>query len=44
MAKQITKQRINRIILAVLNSPNKSAQRAALWTRLHNMNNELCTY
>lgn len=32
--KTITEQRINRVIKAVLTSPNKSVQRAALWTRL----------
>lgn len=34
MKKQITKARISKVILAVLNSPNQSGQRAALWARL----------
>jgi hypothetical protein len=34
MKKQINKERVSKVILAVLNSPNKSTQRAALWTRL----------
>jgi len=42
MTKQITKQRVSKVILAVLNSPNKSAQRAALWVRLQNLRSELC--
>ena len=37
----ITRQRLNQVILAVLNSPNKSAQRAALWIRLQNLRSEL---
>lgn len=34
MKKQITKQRIKKVIMAVLESPNKSAERAKLWFRL----------
>lgn len=41
MKKQITKQRVTKVIIAVLNSPNKSAQRAALWVRLQNLRNGL---
>ena len=39
MKKEITKQRVIKVITSVLNSPNKSAQRAALWVRLHNLKN-----
>lgn len=39
--KQVTKERVNRVILAVLNSPNKSAQRAGLWVRLQNLRSSL---
>jgi hypothetical protein len=35
--KQITTERINKVIMSVLLSPNKSAQRAALWVRLQNL-------
>lgn len=34
MKKEITKQRIQKVIMAVLESPNKSAQRSKLWYRL----------
>ncbi len=37
MNKQITKQRVSKVIMAVLNSPNQSAQRAALWVKLQNL-------
>ena len=37
MKKEITKERISKVILSVLNSPNKSSQRAALWIRLQNL-------
>ena len=33
-SKQITTERISRVIIAVLNSPNKSAKRAILWMKL----------
>ncbi len=33
--KAITKERVNKAISAVVQSPNKSVQRAALWVRLH---------
>lgn len=36
-AKEITIERINKVILSVLLSSNKSAQRAALWVRLQNL-------
>ena len=39
--KTVTKERVSKVILAVLNSPNKSAQRAALWVRLQNLRNSL---
>jgi len=41
MKKVITKQRVIKVIIAVLNSPNKSAERAALWTRLQNLKNNI---
>lgn len=34
MKKQITKERIKRVIMSVLESPNKSSERAKLWFRL----------
>jgi hypothetical protein len=37
MTKQITSERISKVIIAVLSSPNKSAQRAGLWARLQNL-------
>jgi hypothetical protein len=40
-SKQITVDRLNRVIAAVILSPNKSAQRAALWVKLHNMRKQL---
>ena len=39
--KTVTKERVSKVILALLNSPNKSAQRAALWVRLQNLRNSL---
>jgi len=39
--KQITVERINKVIMAVLQSPNKSPQRAAIWVRLHTLKNSL---
>ncbi len=41
MTKQITRERVTKVILAVLNSPNQSAQRAALWVRLQNLKSNL---
>lgn len=41
MGKSVSKQRVSRVILAVLNSPNKSAQRAALWAKLVKLRSEL---
>ena len=41
MKKQITKQRVTRVIATLLQSPNKSAKRAALWKRLHDLRNSL---
>ncbi len=41
MEKAITVERVSRVIMAVLNSPNRSAQRAALWVRLHTLKNSL---
>jgi hypothetical protein len=35
--KQITSERISKVIMALLSSPNKSAERAALWVKLQNM-------
>ena len=37
MKKEITLQRINNYIMAILRSPNQGVERAALWTRLHNL-------
>ena len=37
MKKEITLQRINSCIMAVLKSPNKGIERAALWLRLQNL-------
>lgn len=39
MKKVVTVERVSRVIVAVLNSPNRSAQRAALWVRLHTLKN-----
>lgn len=36
-----TKEKVSRVILSVLNSPNKSTQRAALWVRLHKLRESL---
>lgn len=41
MEKTITIERLDRVILAVLLSPNKSGQRAGLWSRLHSLRREL---
>lgn len=41
MKKPITIERVNRVITAVLHSPNNSVQRAALWFRLHKLREEL---
>jgi hypothetical protein len=41
MKKPITTQRIDRVIWAVLHSPNNSVQRASLWFRLHKLKSEL---
>lgn len=41
MKKQVTKQRVENAIASVLNSPNKSVQRAALWVRLHKLRSSL---
>lgn len=41
MQKEITIERVNKVILSVLQSPNKSAQRAALWMRLHTIKSKL---
>ncbi len=37
MKKQITKQRVSKVIISILNSPNKSVERAKLWVRLQNL-------
>jgi hypothetical protein len=41
MTKQITFERIDRIIGVLLQSPNNSAQRAKLWFKLHNLRSTL---
>lgn len=41
MKKSITKERITKVILSVLNSPNKSVERAALWARLIKLRSSL---
>jgi hypothetical protein len=37
MKQPTHRQRIERILQAILNSPNKSKQRAALWLKIHNL-------
>jgi len=39
--KKITKERVDKVIMAVLLSPNNSVQRARLWFRLHKLKAEL---
>jgi hypothetical protein len=41
VVKLVDKNRVSRVIIAVLESKNKSAQRAALWVRLQNLKNSL---
>jgi hypothetical protein len=38
-----TPQRVSKVITAVLHSPNRSVQRAALWMRLQDLRNKLIT-
>jgi hypothetical protein len=38
--KEITKKRLNKAIIAVINSPNKSAERAGLWAKLQKLRSE----
>lgn len=37
MNKEYTPQRVSKVITAVLNSPNRSTQRAVLWMRLQKL-------
>jgi len=37
MNKEYTPQRVSKVITSVLNSPNKSVQRTALWMRLQKL-------
>ena len=39
--KTITKERVTRVIIAVLLSPNRSTERAALWIRLHKLRDSI---
>jgi hypothetical protein len=42
MTKQITIERVNKVIMSVLKSPNQGVERAALWFRLQNLKSSLC--
>lgn len=39
--KEITKERVTKVIIALLLSPNRSTERAKLWLRLHRLRDSI---